>query len=130
MLFNCAVAIHRLLLESAGYIASIARLGQLPGALGAVSGRSDTPWAAGLLVAIIAIGLLRVAQMETLIVTASGTVLVSYLARLASRGLAWLAGAVIVLLVIMPPGAWRWVGAIAVLGAICYAARGLWKTAS
>ena len=126
----CAVAIHRLLLESAGSLASLARLGQLPGTLGVVAGRGDAPWAAGLLVAILAVGLLRVAPLETLIVTASGAVLVSCLALLASRGFAWMAGAVIVLLAIMPPAAWRWVGAVAVLGAICYAARGLWKTAS
>lgn len=124
----CAVAIHRLLSEAAGSIASLARLGQLPNALGVVSGNADAPWAAALLVAVIAIGLSRVAPLETLVLVASGSVLVAYLSRLASRGWVWRAGAILALLVLMPPAAWRWVFAAGVLGVICYAAKGLWKT--
>ncbi|HEY3411854.1 MAG TPA: hypothetical protein VGM51_02240 [Armatimonadota bacterium] len=126
----CAVAIHRLLSEAAESIASLARLGQLPRALGVASGSGDAPWAAALAASAIAIGASRVASLEGLIEFASGAVLVSYLARLASRGWAWLAGAIVLMLALMPPSAWRSVGAAAILGVACYAARGLWKTAS
>jgi amino acid transporter len=133
----CAVGIHRLIHEASDAIGSMARMGDLPSALGAVLPVRETPVAA-LPVGLLVIGLAVWSSPTALIAFSASTLLASFAMRLTashvegdrSRPLSVAALVCVALAVCVPRAALGWACVILVLGFAAWYCRDLWKTGS